>query len=365
MPINEKLITPEVLNNTLRKEIYPEVKVIALPKKGKVRSIYDIGNNQLLMMSSDDLSTHDVVHKRQVYAKGGNLDAISSNCFEKTGHIIPNHFIRDVAPNTWLVRKAERILVEIVFRSYITGSGWRDYVKVNGPEEGAMVSGVSIRPGYRKNEKLDDVIFTPAAKGQVKDFLSVPEMQKMVDNAKPEDREKTLNTDDPKLTEETIRNNYKAFGLRKPEDLDYIAEKSFQLFDSISRDLESRGYLLADTKWEFGYFPDGTIGLIDECVTPDSSRIWGKAQYEFNPEKSEFIIVQNDKQPFRDYVEALGLDEDKEALAAHWMADEVLKAGVIRYCNIREKITGTLPEITTTPRKDIILEALGDAGYLR
>ena len=137
------------------------------------------------------------------------------------------------------------------------------------------------------------------------------------------------------------------------------------MFDSISRDLESRGYLLADTKWEFGYFPDGTIGLIDECVTPDSSRIWGKAQYEFNPEKSEFIIVQNDKQPFRDYVEALGLDEDKEALAAHWMADEVLKAGVIRYCNIREKITGTLPEITTTPRKDIILEALGDAGYLR
>jgi len=353
MPINEKLITKRVLNNTLKKEIYPKVKVVALPKMGKVRTMYDLGNDLLLMMSSDDLSTHDVVHRRSVYAKGENLDAISSTFFEKTKQIVPNHFIETVAPNTWLVQKADRIMVEMVFRKYITGSGWRGYKKGNGPEEGTEFCGVFLRPGYRKNERLDEVIFTPTAKGQVKDF-PIPEFR----NLDPE-------TDDPKLTVDIIKNNYQTFGLRRPEDLDLLIEASFRLYDFIHSDLESLGFLLADTKWEFGYSPDGTIGLIDECVTPDSSRIWDKGKYKLDPGKNEFNIVQNDKQPFRDYIEALGLDKDKKALAEHRMADDALRAGVIRYCNIREKITGTLPEITTEPKKKVILDMLGSAGYLK
>ena len=360
--IDEKLITPEVLNNTLKKEIYPGVKVVAPPKMGKVRIVYDVGNNQLLMVSSDALSTHDVVHKRSIYGKGENLDAISSYYFEKTKDIIGNHFIDNIAPNTWLVEKVDPILVEMVFRKYITGSGWKGYKGDNGPEEGCDFCGVQLRSGYKKNESLDSLIFTPTAKGQVKDF-DIPEFKELV--AKAKDKEAALNADDPKLTEDIIRKNFKAFGLRKPEDLDFLVNAGTQLYVTISEDLESKGYLLADTKWEFGYSKDGKIILIDECVTPDSSRIWEKEKYVFNPEKNEFTIVQEDKQPFRDYVEMLGLDKDKEALAEHIMADDVLKAGVIRYCNIRETITGTLPEITTNPRKGVILDALGRAGYLK
>ncbi|MEA1910517.1 MAG: phosphoribosylaminoimidazolesuccinocarboxamide synthase [Spirochaetota bacterium] len=174
-------------------------------------------------------------------------------------------------------------------------------------------------------------------------------------------------TDDPKITIDIIRRNYKTFGLKKTEDLDRVMEKAFELYAFIHEDLGSKGHLLADTKWEFGYMPDGSIALIDECVTPDSSRFWKVKDYLFNPEKNEFTIVQDDKQHFRDYVENLGLQavERKSELAAHMMADRVLRQGVVKYCNIREEITGTLPVITIDPRKDAVLSVLNDAGFLK
>ena len=355
MPIDEKLITREVLNNTLTREVYSEVKVAAEPKMGKVRTVYDVGDERMIMISSDNLSTHDVVHKRQVYGKGENLDAISGYYFETTGHIVPNHLIETLAPNVWLVQKAKPILVEMVFRKYLTGSGWRDYKKKNGPEKGSEFCGVDLRPGYRKNEMLDDVIFTPTGKGLAGDF-NIPEFQGL----NPE-------TDDPKITIDIIRRNYGAFGLRKPEDLDQVMEKAFALYAFIHEDLGRKGHLLADTKWEFGYMPDGGIALIDECVTPDSSRFWTAGDYEFNSAKNEFTIVQDDKQHFRDYVEGLGLQAvgRKAELAAHMMDDKVMRQGVVKYCNIREEIAGTLPVITTDPRKDAVLSALSDAGFLR
>lgn len=355
MSIDEKLITNEVLNNTLKKEAYPEIRSAAQPKIGKVRVVYDVGNAELIGMTSDDLSTHDVVHKRQVYAKGENLNAISAYYFDLTQGIIPNHLIRRLAPNTWLMQKAEPILVEMVFRKYLTGSGWKAYKENSGPEKGCEFCGVQLRTGYRKNEMLDKVIFTPTGKGRVKDF-PIPEFAGM-------DSEE----DDPKLTTDVIRKNFKAFGLRKPEDLDFVTDAAFKLYHAIHADLESKDELLADTKWEFGYSPNGTIMLIDECVTPDSSRFWKKSQYVFVPEKNEFRIVQGDKQPFRDYIERLGLHkpEKKQELAEHWMDDDVLRQGVIRYCNMRETITGTKTEITTVPRKEVIMQALDHAGYLR
>jgi len=355
MPTNEDLITPEVMANTLKKEVYPEIKIVTPARMGKVRTVYDVGDNKIIMISSDDISTHDVVHRRQVYAKGENLDAISSYYFEKTKHIIPNHYVQTLAPNTWLVQKAQPILVEMVFRKYLTGSGWKAYVEENSPQKGMEFCGVWLRSGYRKNERLDQIIFTPTAKGQVKDF-DITDFLGM-----------NLNDDDPKITVEIIKRNYKAFHLKKPEDIDYITDISFRLYNHIHADLELKGELLADTKWEFGYLPDGKIILIDECVTPDSSRLWRAADYQFNPEKKEFSIVQGDKQPFRDYVEKLGLHkpEKKKELAEHWMDDEVLRKGILRYCNIRERITGSLPEISTEPRKRVILETLAAEGYLK
>jgi phosphoribosylaminoimidazole-succinocarboxamide synthase len=353
MPIDEKLLTPDVLKNTLKKEIYSEVKVQTSPRIGKVRTVYDIGNNNLIMISSDDLSTHDVVHKRQVYAKGENLDAISSYYFEKTRNIIQNHFLKTLAPNTWLVQKADPILIEMVFRSYITGSAWKEYEHEKGSEKGMMFCGVFLKLGYKKNERLDEFVFTPSAKGRVKDFF-LSEFTEM----NPEE-------DDPKITKEMIYKNFKSFHLRKPEDLDFIVDIATKLYDYIHKDLELKGYLLADTKWEFGYFSDGSIGLIDECVTPDSSRIWNKEKYTFNTELNEFTVVQDDKQHFRDYVEQLGLHRNKIALAEHWMDDAVLKLGIVKYCNIREIITGTLPIITPNKKKEIILNSLRQKGYLK
>ena len=355
MPIDEKLITKEVLNNTLAREVYSELKVVSEPKMGKVRTVYDLGDDRMIMVSSDNLSTHDVVHKRQVYGKGENLDAISGYYFETTKHIVPNHLIETLAPNVWLVQKARPILVEMVFRKYLNGSGWGDYKKNNGPEEGSEFCGVELRPGYRRNEMLDEVIFTPTGKGLAGDF-DIPEFQ----GVDPE-------TDDPKITIDIIRRNYQTFGLGKPEDLDSVMEKAFALYAFIHEDLGRKGHLLADTKWEFVYMPDGSIALIDECVTPDSSRFWKAKDYLFNPEKNEFTIVQDDKQHFRDYVEKLGLQaaDRKAELAAHMMNDNVLRQGVVKYCNIREEIAGTLPVITTDPRKDAVLSALSDAGFLR
>ncbi len=294
MPIDEKLITQEVLNNTLAREVYPEVKVVAAPKMGKVRTVYDLGDERIIMISSDNLSTHDVVHKRQVYGKGENLDTISEHYFTATEHIVPNHLIETLAPNVWLVQKARPILVEMVFRKYLTGSGWKEYQQKKGQEEGCEFCGVPLRPGYRKNEILDEVIFTPTGKGVAGDF-DIPEFRGL----NPE-------TDDPKITIDIIRTNYKAFGLVKPEDLDEIMEKAFALYDFIHEDLGGKGHLLADTKWEFGYMPDGSISIIDECVTPDSSRFWTSDDYSFNPVENEFKIVQDDKQHFRDYIEKLG-----------------------------------------------------------
>ena len=355
MPVDANLITPEVLKNTLRQEVYPEVDIVpgTTPKMGKVRTVYDVGCEELIMISSDNLSTHDIVHKRQVHTKGANLDAISAYYFNMTKGIVPNHLFDTLAPNVWVVEKVDPILVEMVFRQYLTGSGWKAYAKENGPEQGMVFCGVPLRAGYRKNERLDALAFTPTAKGQVKDF-NIPEFAGM----NPEE-------DDPKLTVAAIRANYQAFGLRTPEDLDMIMEAAPRLYAAIHADLQSKGQLLADTKWEFGYSPDGRIMLIDECVTPDSSRFWDAAEYRFDPEKGEFHIVQGDKQPFRDYIEALGLQNDKVALAEHWMANDVLRAGVKRYCDMRETITGTTAQITTEPRKELVLAALSDEGYLR
>jgi len=354
MPINEKFITPKVLNNTLKREVWPEIHVKSMPKMGKVRTVYDIGDTKLIMVSSDNLSTHDVVHKRQVFAKGENLDAISSFYFEKTENIIKNHFFADLAPNTWLVERTDPIRIEFVFRQYLTGSGWKAYKESNGPEKGMNFCGVFLRPGYRKNEKLDELIFTPTAKGQARDFI-IPEFMAV-----------NSDEDDPKLDVAAIINNYQAFGLKDKNDLYKIIEASKELYSFIHTDLMNKGYLLADTKWEFGYDKDKKILLIDECVTPDSSRFWNAKEYKLNPEKNEFSIVQDDKQHFRDHIESIGLHlpEKKAELAEYWMPDDVLKEGVIKYCNIREAITGTLPVITATPRIDMISNDLMMLGLL-
>lgn len=351
MPIDEALLTQEVLDNTLVREVLSEVRVVpgTFPKMGKVRTVYDLGA-YLLMISSDNLSTHDVVHRRQVYGKGENLDAISAYFFNATKGIIPNHYAATLGPNAWLVRKAQPIMVEMVLRAFLTGSGWKDYANAQGPEKGMVLCGNQLRPGYCRNEKLDQLIVTPTTKGPARDF-AVPELA-------------GIDKDDASISLAAIRANYQAFGLRRPEDLDIIVDASLKLYGFINFELAATGNILADTKWEFGYLADGTIALIDECVTPDSSRFWSVADYQWNPAKSEFTAVQHDKQPFRDHIERLGLHKDKAALARYEMPWEEIRAGVKRYGDMRELITGTPMLITTEPVKERLLAALGAKGYL-
>jgi len=349
-----KQITNEIMENTLKKEVFSEIKTKSPTKLGKVRSVYDIAIERLLMMASDNCSVYDVILKRQVYGKGENLNAISSNYFDKTKHIIGNHFLETVAPNTWLTTKAQPILVEMVLRKYLTGSAWKSYKSENGPEKGMNFCGVELREGYRENEILDDVIFTPTAKGQVKDF-DIPPFQGL----DPEE-------DDPKITIDMILKNHETFGLRKKEDLEILMNAGFKLYEFIHSDLESKGHRLADTKWEFGYAPDGSIILIDECVTPDSSRFWDDGKYKFSDEQNKFLINQKDKQHFRDDAKRLGLDaKDKKAeLAEHHVSDEVMREGIKIYCDVRQKITGINLKISTTPVKEEILDKLNERGYL-
>ncbi|MCX6742422.1 MAG: phosphoribosylaminoimidazolesuccinocarboxamide synthase [Candidatus Pacearchaeota archaeon] len=359
MPIDEALLTPDILDNTLARDTFTKVRIVpgTTPKMGKVRTVYDIGKKEgdglLLMVSSDNLSTHDVVHPRRVYGKGENLDAISSHFFELTSGIIPNHYLETIGPNAWIVRRAEPILVEMVLRAYLTGSGWKAYLQAEGPDKGVNFCGVPLRPGYCKNARLDSVIITPTAKGQAKDF-PIPEFAGL----NPE-------KDDPPITLDMIRRNYQAFGLRKPEDLDVITNAARKLYQLINRELLATGNLLADTKWEFGYLPDGSIALIDECVTPDSSRFWSAEEYRYDPSKNLFVAVQRDKQHFRDYIEMLKLHLDKDLLSKYWMPDEVIRTGVKLYGDMREAITGTQMLITTDPVRERVIAALDKRGMLK
>jgi len=255
----------------------PEVPLFA---RGKVRDIYDLGDH-LLLVASDRISAFDVVLDQPIPGKGLVLTALSEFWFETTRHIVPNHLVAtdlDALPTalrpchdrlygrSMLVRKARRIDIECVVRGYLAGSAWSEYRKTG------RVAGEPMPAGLRESDRLPEPIFTPATKAASghDENITVAEMRRLVGDA---------------LT-------------------DQLREISLALYRFAEAYARERGIIIADTKFEFGLL-DGQIILIDEVLTPDSSRFWPVSEYEPGRSQPSF-----DKQYVRDYLSSTGWNHE-------------------------------------------------------
>ncbi len=292
------------VNGALIESRIPELPMI---NRGKVRDIYDLGDS-LLFVASDRISAFDVVMPNGVPNKGKVLTQISLFWFELMSGWLRNHLIsadvttrpelvkyaKDLQGRSMIVRKAKVLPVECIVRGYLIGSGWKDY------QATGIVSGIKLRPGYRQAEKLDEPLFTPSTKAELgahDEAISIDQVAGIVGRDKAE----------------------------KLRDL------SLKIYCTARDYAEQRGIILADTKFEFGEI-DGGIILVDEVLTPDSSRFWPRDQYRVGTSP-----VSLDKQFVRDYLETL--DWNKTAPGPELPA-EVIKRTAEKYLEAYEKLTG-------------------------
>ncbi len=244
---------------------------LSLVRKGKVRDTYQLDNN-LLMVATDRLSAFDVVFNEGIPYKGGVLNSLSIFWFRQTAEIIKNHFITNAIPATFpsflekrsmIILNAEPIPLECVVRGYITGSAWKEYSK------SGTVCGIKLPEGLKNGSELAHPIFTPSTKA--------------------------VSGHDENITEE------KAKEIVGEIAYEFLKRKSIELYNFGKSHAKKCGLVLADTKMEFGYYTDSAghkqIILIDELLTPDSSRYWLKDEYE------KGNLVSLDKQYVRDFLE--------------------------------------------------------------
>jgi len=271
-----------------------------LLNQGKVRDIYAAGDDRLLMVASDRISTYDAVHPTPVPGKGKVLTGITAFWLGRTESIVPNHLISytdvpdEVRGRAMLVEKLEMAPVECVVRGYITGSGWKDY------QRSGAICGVELPPGLEESQRLPEPIFTPATKAEIGDH----------DENVDFDRAAEMLGDRPLL-----------------EQLRGI---SLALYRYGAAHARERGIILADTKFELGRRPDGTIVLGDEVLTPDSSRFWPLEGYAPGHGQPSF-----DKQYVRDW--ASGSGWDRKPPAPELPEDVVEKTGSL-YVDAYERI---------------------------
>ncbi len=255
---------------------------VPLLKKGKVREVYDLGE-ELLFVASDRISAFDVVMANGIPDKGRVLNRISAFWFGRTGDIIPNHMITidmdeitashpvlaghedELEGRCMLVRRTEPLKIECIVRGYISGSGWKDYCR------DGKVSGVKLPVGLLAGSKLEKPIFTPSTKAETGHDINITQ-EEAIDEVGEE-----------------------LFGL--------LEKVSIELYLRAAEHAEGKGLIIADTKFEFGMSRDGII-LIDEALTPDSSRFWPLEGYAPGGSQKSF-----DKQFVRDYLETLHWDK--------------------------------------------------------
>jgi phosphoribosylaminoimidazole-succinocarboxamide synthase len=274
----------------------------ALIAQGKVRDIYEAGEDRLLLVASDRISTYDVVHPTPIPDKGRVLTGLTAFWLEEVAGICPNHLISYVdvpeqhRGRAMLVERLEMVAVECVVRGYITGSGWKDY------RASGTVCGIELPAGLRESEQLPEPIFTPATKAEIGDHDENVDFERAAEIV-----------GDRALLEELRR-------------------LSLAIYERGAAHARGRGILLADTKLEFGRRPDGTIVLGDEVLTPDSSRFWPADGYEPGHGQPSF-----DKQYVRDWASASGWDKTPPAPA---LPDEVVEGTRGRYVEAYERIAG-------------------------
>lgn len=255
------------------------IKSLPLISKGKVRDIYAVGSDRLLMITTDRLSAFDVVMQDPIPGKGIVLNQMSNFWFDYLAHIIPNHLtgvtpelvvspdeIAQVSGRAVVTQRLEPILVEAVVRGYLAGSAWKDY------QASGMVCGLNLPKGLQNAQKLSEPIFTPAAKAAVGDHDENISFDLMVAQV----------------------------GLELAQQIRTV---SIALYQSAATYAATKGILIADTKFEFGLNPAGQLVLMDEVLTADSSRFWPKDSYEIGKNPPSY-----DKQFVRDWLEAVQID---------------------------------------------------------
>lgn len=274
---------------------------------GKVRDIYDAGNNQYLMVTSDRISAFDVVMNQPVPDKGRVLMAMSAFWFEHFSTSMKSHLIStdlsdfpssaqvpEIAGRSMLVKKVEMLPIECIVRGYITGSAWKEY-KANGTMHGTL-----LPTNLQESEKLPEPVFTPSTKA-----------------------EDGLHDENISFTQ--------AADIVGLEIAELAKQKSLELYSQGAEYALERGIIIADTKFEMG-FVDGELVIADEVLTPDSSRFWAKDEWKPGTTPPSF-----DKQPVRDFLD--GLDWDKSPPPPE-LPNEVITASSKRYREGYEKISG-------------------------
>jgi phosphoribosylaminoimidazole-succinocarboxamide synthase len=301
-----------------------ESTITSLPliAKGKVRDIYAVGDDKLLVVSSDRLSAFDVILPDPIPGKGKVLTQTASFWFKKLAHIVATHST-DIAPET-VVAESERaqvrnravvvkrlrpLPIEAVVRGYIIGSGWKDY------QDTGAVCGIKLPAGLKQADKLPQLIFTPATKAAVGDHdenISFEQAQAHCD--------KELNA----LLAGTGKTGSKL--------VTEARDAAFALYQAAADYAATKGIIIADTKFEFGIDDKGTLHLIDEILTPDSSRFWPADAWKPGSNPPSY-----DKQYVRDYLETL--DWNKKA-PGPTLPQSVIEQTAAKYHEAFEKLTG-------------------------
>ncbi len=289
---------------------------LPLLARGKVRDNYAVGTDRLLMVASDRLSAFDVIMAEPIPGKGEVLTQMALFWFARLGHVCPNHLTGDapesvVAPaevpqvrgRSMLVKRLKPILVEAVVRGYLAGSGWKEY------QESQSVCGVALPPGLKNAGKLPEPIFTPAAKAEMGEHDENISYDKVVQMVGP------------------------ALAAK-------IRDTSIALYKEAADHALTRGLIIADTKFEFGLDANGALVLMDEVLTPDSSRYWPVEGYE-DAYRAGTNPPSYDKQFVRDWLEQVRIDGkpwDKTPPAPHLPADVVEKTAA-KYREALERLT--------------------------
>lgn len=260
------------------------IKSLPFLHRGKVRDIYAVGDDKMLVVQTDRLSAFDVVMEDPVPNKGRILTAMSNFWFKKFGHLMPNH-MTDIDPESLVapeerdqvrgraivVRKFRPLSIEAIVRGYIIGTGWKDYQKTG------TICGISLPAGLKEAQKLPKVIFTPSTKAAVGEHDQNISFEKMKDIVGADVAEK-------------------------------VRDLAITLYREAADFAATKGILIADTKFEFGVDEEGRVYLIDEILTPDSSRFWPAASYAVGISPPSF-----DKQYVRDWLEAQPWDKKAPA----------------------------------------------------
>ena len=293
-------------NNALYQSDLPDLKLI---NRGKVRDIYDVDDNHLLIVTSDRLSAFDVILSQPIPGKGEVLTRVANFWFERTKDLIPNHLsdlpLEKVVPDNAqratlgdraiVVKKLKPLPVEAIVRGYLIGSGWKDYQKTG------AVCGIKLPEGLQQADKLPEAIYTPSTKAEIGEHDENISFDKTVDLLGQELAEK-------------------------------VRDISLKIYTECAAYAREKGIIIADTKFEFGQDAADNLYLIDEVLTPDSSRFWPADQYQPGISPPSF-----DKQFVRDYLETL--DWDKKPPAPE-LPDEIITKTAEKYLEAETRLTG-------------------------